>query len=156
MEPAYAGSSSSSRGPEEQAELIRAALAARENAYAPYSHFTVGAALLGEDGTVYLGCNVENAAYSPSNCAERTAFFSAVAQGARHFVRIAVVGGPEGLRCRDFCAPCGVCRQVMAEFCDPETFEVVLGREEPDGTTGFAVYTLTELLPEGFSPKIFE
>ena len=101
--------------------LIREALAARKMAYTPYSHFQVGAALLCPDGSIYRGCNVENAAYTPTNCAERTAFFKAVSEGQRKFTAIAIVGGPEGsnLTGRGYCAPCGVCRQVMMEFCSP-------------------------------------
>ena len=125
-------------------ELMKLAAEARKNAYAPYSGFLVGAALLTEDGRVYTGCNIENAAYSPTNCAERTAFFKAVSEGARTFAAIAVVGG-KGEMPDAFCAPCGVCRQVMAEFCGPD-FRVLLGTEEQ-----FTVYTLNRLLPHSFS-----
>ena len=110
----------------DEKELVELAFSAREKAYAPYSGFCVGAALLTEGGKVYLGCNIENAAYTPSNCAERTAFFKAVSEGEREFTAIAIVGGKEGEAC-DFCAPCGVCRQVMMEFCDPKDFQIILG-----------------------------
>lgn len=127
-------------------ELMRTAVAAREYAYAPYSDFRVGAALLCKDGRVYTGCNVENASYTPTNCAERTAFFKAVSEGARDFVAIAVVGGKNTVL-SELCAPCGVCRQVMAEFCGPD-FRVLLGT--PDR---FAAYRLQELLPLAFCLK---
>lgn len=126
-------------------ELIKAAKEAAENAYAPYSHFTVGAALLCKDGKVYTGCNIENASYSPTNCAERTAFFKAVSEGERDFTAIAVVGG-KNCNFTDYCTPCGVCRQVMAEFCS-ESFRVILGKEGKD----FRVITLRNLLPDSFS-----
>lgn len=129
-------------------QLVELAFEAREHAYTPYSHWTVGAALLCDDGTVYQGCNIENAAYTPSNCAERTAFFRAVYDGHRDFVAISVVGGPEGKPAPQFCAPCGVCRQVMQEFCDPDTFRIVLGKSDAPSKT----YLLRELLPEGFGP----
>ena len=128
--------------------LVAHALAARERAYVPYSHFAVGAALLCTDGTVVEGCNIENAAYTPSNCAERTAFFKAVSEGVRDFSAIAVVGGPEGAPVSEWCAPCGVCRQVMREFCDPASFEVVMARSADE----FKTYLLRDLLPEGFGP----
>ena len=128
-------------------ELILEAIAARENAYTPYSHFRVGAALEGESGTVYRGCNIENAAYTPSNCAERTAFFKAVSQGERAFKRIAIVAGPEGGKLMHT-APCGVCRQVMMEFCKPESFQILLATSPEQ----YRTYTLLDLLPEGFGP----
>ena len=130
-------------------ELVRLAVDARERAYVPYSHFAVGAALLAADGTVYQGCNIENASYTPSNCAERTAFFKAVSEGRRSFEKIAVVGGPAGAPIADWCAPCGVCRQVMREFCDPESFRVVLARSEDD----LRSFLLKELLPMSFGPE---
>lgn len=130
-------------------ELVRAAIAARENAYAPYSHFAVGAALLCADGTVYGGCNIENAAYSPGNCAERTAIFRAVCDGHRDFAAIAVVGGPQGQPISELCAPCGVCRQVMREFCDPATFRILMGTSD----TEYIESTLEELLPYSFGPE---
>ena len=129
-------------------ELLQQAVKARENAYTPYSGFRVGAALEGASGTVYLGCNVENAAYGPTNCAERTAFFKAVSEGERRFTRIAIVGGREG-EALAFTAPCGVCRQVMAEFCRPEAFRIILGTGEGD----LRSYTLAQLLPESFGPE---
>lgn len=125
--------------------LFSFAKLARQNSYAPYSGFHVGAALLTEEGKVYTGCNVENAAYTPTNCAERTAFFKAVGDGERSFVRIAIAGG-SGENIDDFTAPCGVCRQVMMEFCDPKTFEIVLGNKKDE----LRVYRLEELLPLGF------
>ena len=129
-------------------ELLQQAVKARENAYTPYSGFRVGAALEGASGTVYLGCNVENAAFGPTNCAERTAFFKAVSEGERRFTRIAIVGGREG-EALAFTAPCGVCRQVMAEFCRPESFRIILGTGEGD----LRSYTLAQLLPESFGPE---
>ena len=125
-------------------ELVEKAKEAAEKAYAPYSGFTVGAALLAKSGKVYLGCNIENASYTPTNCAERTAFFKAVSEGEREFVKIAVVGG-KALDFADYCTPCGVCRQVMSEFCN-EDFAVILGRN--DGN--HKVMTLGELLPFSF------
>lgn len=125
-------------------ELMDLAIEARKNAYAPYSGFRVGAALLTADGKVFTGCNIENASYSPTNCAERTAFFKAVSEGERDFVAIAVAGG-KGEAPDALCAPCGVCRQVMAEFCTPD-FRVILG----DGARQ-SVCTLRELLPLSFS-----
>lgn len=128
-------------------ELIRLARKARETAYAPYSHFTVGAALLAEDGTVYLGCNIENGAFSPSNCAERTAFFKAISEGIRKFKAIAIVGAKDNEDIpNQLCPPCGVCLQVMAEFCDSQTFSVVLS----DGIGKYQSYFLKDLLPYGF------
>lgn len=126
-------------------ELVKAAFDAMQEAYAPYSCYKVGAALLSKSGTVYSGCNVENAAYGPTNCAERTAFFKAVSEGEREFLKIAIVGGKNG-NVNDLFMPCGVCRQVMAEFCDGD-FEVIVARSTDD----FSVFTLSELLPYGFS-----
>ena len=133
-------------------ELVAAAIEAREKAYTPYSGFQVGAALLGKNGVVYQGCNIESATYTPSNCAERTAFFKAVSEGQREFEAIAIVGGKAGEAVSEYCPPCGVCRQVMMEFCDPDTFRIILGRT-PDE---WKVYTLSELLPLGFSSKNLE
>ena len=124
-------------------ELMQLAVEAREMAYAPYSGFRVGAALLAKSGKVYKGCNVENAAYSPTNCAERTALFKAVSEGDREFTAIAIVGG-KGETLAPLCAPCGVCRQVLSEFCEKD-FRIVLGM--PDE---IKVYTLAELLPLSF------
>lgn len=129
--------------------LIKEALEARKMAYTPYSHFQVGAALLTADGKIYRGCNIENAAYTPTNCAERTAFFKAVSEGKREFTAIAIVGGAEDATEFDWCAPCGVCRQVMEEFCDEEAFEIVLARSVEE----YEFYTLKELFPKGFGPK---
>lgn len=129
-------------------ELVMRALEARKHAYVPYSHWAVGAALLTKDGTVYEGCNIENAAYTPTNCAERTAFFKAVSEGERDFAAIAVVGAYENEEPEKICAPCGVCRQVMMEFCEPETFRVILGTK--DGVQ--VSQTLAEMLPYGFGP----
>ena len=124
--------------------LIALALDAMQNAYAPYSGYKVGAALLCTDGSVYTGCNVENAAFSPTNCAERTAFFKAVSEGKRDFTAIAVCGGKDGVITGVF-PPCGVCRQVMAEFCG-EDFSVYL----PDAHGAYKTFTLGALLPEQF------
>lgn len=127
-------------------ELIGLAKQAREVAYAPYSRFLVGAALFCADGTVFTGCNVENAAYTPTNCAERTAFFKAVSEGKREFEAIAIVAGPFGGTMATT-APCGVCRQVMMEFCKPD-FRILLGQEGE----AYRSFTLEELLPQGFGP----
>ena len=125
------------------AGLIQAALLARENSYSPYSHFRVGAALLCTDGKIYSGCNIENPAYGPTNCAERTAFFKAVSEGEREFLAIAIVGGEDA---PVWCYPCGVCRQVMAEFCQADSFRVICARSVSE----YKEYTLGELLPEMF------
>ena len=127
-------------------KLIQAALEAREQAYVPYSKYQVGAALLAKSGKVYKGCNIENASYTPTNCAERTAFFKAVSEGKREFIRIAVAGGYMG-KPLERIVPCGVCLQVMMEFCDPQKFELVLALSEED----YEVRRLAELLPYGFS-----
>jgi cytidine deaminase len=122
------------------------AIEAREMSYSPYSGFKVGACLEAADGTVYLGCNIENAAYSPTNCAERTAFFKAVSEGKRSFLAIAVAGwGKEP----GYAYPCGVCRQVMMEFCDPKTFKVIVAK----GVDDYKIHCLEEILPYGFCPK---
>ncbi len=131
--------------------LIEDALGMMKMSYIPYSGFAVGAALLTEDGSVYRGCNIENAAYSPSVCAERTAFFKAVSEGHTRFQAIAVTGGKDR-KADAFCTPCGVCRQVMMEFCDPETF-LIISAVDPDH---YRVYTLKDLLPEGFGPANLE
>ena len=125
--------------------LIQEACKAREYAYAPYSGFMVGAALECKDGTIYTGCNIENAAYSPTNCAERTAFFKAVSEGKREFTRIAIVGGAEGEMVAP--SPCGVCLQVMSEFCDGAKFQVIMAKSEEE----YTVKKLEELLPYSFS-----
>lgn len=129
-------------------ELVLAATEARKKAYAPYSHFAVGAALLTADGKIYSGCNIESASYSPSNCAERTAFFKAVSEGEREFQAIAIVGGPAEHDISELCPPCGVCRQVMREFCDPAAFQIILA----DSDSTWKIFTLEELFPQGFGP----
>ncbi|MBR4419685.1 MAG: cytidine deaminase, partial [Clostridia bacterium] len=126
-------------------ELVLLAEKARLNAYTPYSGFKVGAALLAKSGKVYLGCNIENASYTPTNCAERTAFFKAISECDMEFEKIAIVGGKD--EPSDFCAPCGVCRQVMAEFCD-ENFEIILGNSK-----SFKSLALKDLLPYSFTKK---
>lgn len=124
-------------------DLTEKAKQAMTTAYAPYSGFTVGAALLCADGSVYTGCNIENAAYSPTLCAERTAFAKAVSEGKRDFTAIAICGGKDG-NITGSCTPCGVCRQVMAEFCK-EDFKVILVKPN-----GYEERTLSQLLPESF------
>ena len=126
-------------------ELIRKALEARKNAYVPYSHYAVGAALLTAEGKIYTGSNVENASYGATNCAERTAFFKAVSEGERSFTAIAVAGGIEGQDPRDYAYPCGVCRQVMQEF-GGKDFRIIVAKSEEDCQE----YRLDELLPFGF------
>lgn len=129
-------------------ELIKLALEARRNSYSPYSGFAVGAALLCKDGSVYTGCNIENSAFSPTNCAERTAFFKAVSEGKREFVNIAVVGGNADENPQNYCPPCGVCRQVMKEFCSSD-FEIIMAKNSDD----YKVMTLSELLPASFDKR---
>ena len=133
------------------AELIRAAFKARSFAYTPYSHFKVGAALLAKNGMVYTGCNIENAGYTPTNCAERTALFKAVSEGVTAFSAIAIVGSREGEVNRIVTSPCGVCRQALFEFCGPD-LTVIMARSEED----YLETTLGELLPYGFGPKNLE
>ena len=128
-------------------ELLEEAKKARLKSYTPYSNFKVGAALLTKSGKVYLGCNIENATYTPTNCAERTAFFKAVSEGEREFEKIAIVGAKDGEDANVMCSPCGVCRQVMMEFCDPKEFQIILA----NGENTCRVMTLEELLPCGFS-----
>ena len=130
-------------------ELYQLAVKARERSYSPYSRFRVGAALLAMDGGVYMGANIENASYGAANCAERTAFFKAVNEGVRGFEAIAIAGGPEDADALEFCPPCGICRQVMREFCDPKETVVVLARTPED----YKEMTLEELLPESFGPE---
>ena len=127
--------------------LIETAFAQLAFSYAPYSHFKVGAALLAQDGRIFTGCNIENAAYTPTNCAERTAIFKAVSEGVRDFAAICIVGGMNG-EVTDYTAPCGVCRQVMMEFCTPEDFQIILARDGGD----YRIYTLQALMPAGFGP----
>ena len=130
-------------------EMIRAALEARKKAYTPYSHYQVGAALLTRELRIYTGCNVENAAYSPGICAERAAIVKAVREGWRKWKAIAIAGGPEGEKIRQFAFPCGVCRQVMREFVNPDEFVVIVAKN----TEEYKIYKLCELLPEGFGPE---
>ena len=115
--------------------------------YTPYSNFKVGAALLTKSGKIYTGCNIENASYTPTNCAERTAFFKAVSEGVRDFQAICIVGGKDG-KLTEYTAPCGVCRQVMMEFCNPKTFQIILAVDKER----YEIYTLEELMPLGFGP----
>ena len=129
-------------------ELIKYALSMRKMSYTPYSHFNVGAALLAKNGKIYTGCNIENASFTPTNCAERTAFFKAVSEGIKEFDAIAIVGGPDGAEPVDFCSPCGVCRQVMSEFCKDD-FVVICAKSEDE----YRVNALTEVLPDRFGPK---
>lgn len=126
-------------------KLIKKAIEMLNFSYAPYSNFHVGAALLTSEGEIYKGCNIENAAYGPSNCAERTAIFKAVSEGKKEFEAIAVVGGKNG-KIENFCPPCGVCRQVLAEFCKKD-FKIVLAKS----TNEYKIMTLEQLLPESFS-----
>ena len=128
-------------------KLITLALENQKNAYAPYSHFHVSAALLASSGRIFTGVNVENASYPAGICAERNAISHAVNEGERHFLAIAIVGGPE-YTVRDFCPPCGICRQVMREFADPSEFEIILARSVSE----YKVFTLAALLPESFGP----
>ena len=132
-------------------ELVKEAFIARKSSYAPYSKFMVGAALLTKDGEIIRGCNIENAAHTPTSCAERTAFFKAISDNKKDFKAIAIVGGLETTREGefDYCAPCGVCRQVMAEFCHQEDFKIILGKSEDD----YRVYSLKELLPLSFTSE---
>ena len=131
-------------------ELFELAVKAREVSYSPYSNFKVGAALLAKSGMVYTGCNIENAAYTPCNCAERTAFFKAISEGVREFEKIAIVGGKDEIA--TMTAPCGVCRQVMMEFCNPKTFKIIMLKAENE----LMEVTLEELVPYGFGPENLE
>lgn len=131
-------------------ELCKEAIDAMKNAYAPYSGYKVGAALLTEKGKLFAGCNIENAAFTPTVCAERVALFNAISSGERKFTAIAVAGGKDGVISGAF-PPCGVCRQVMAEFCAPDfTVLVVTGEDS------YKKYTLNELFPQAFTPKNIE
>ena len=132
-------------------EMIRKAIKARGNSYAPYSQFHVGACLETKDGELYTGCNIENAGYTATNCAERTAFFKAVSEGKKAFKRIAIVGGYDEKE-SEFCPPCGVCLQVMMEFCNPADFEIIVAKNEEE----YEIYRLAELLPKGFGPGNLE
>ena len=126
-------------------KLIETAMEQLKFSYTPYSNFKVGASLLTKNGQIYTGCNIENAAYTPTNCAERTAFFKAVSEGKRDFVKIAIVGGKKGEMTAP--APCGVCLQVMSEFCKADEFEIVMAKSEED----YSSKRLSELLPSSFS-----
>lgn len=126
-------------------KLIQEAMNSLEYCYAPYSKFKVGAALLTEEGQIYTGCNIENASFSGTVCAERTAIFKAVSEGKKRFVAIAVVGGKEGA-ITDYCSPCGICRQIMMEFCDPKEFQIIMAKSNLE----YKSYRLEELLPLGF------
>nr|WP_296102412.1 cytidine deaminase [uncultured Mediterraneibacter sp.] len=128
-------------------KLIDTAIEQLKFSYTPYSNFKVGAALLAKNGEIYAGCNIENASYTPTNCAERTAFFKAVSEGVRDFQAICIVGGKDG-NLTGYTAPCGVCRQVMMEFCDPKTFQIILAVDKER----YEIYTLEELMPLGFGP----
>lgn len=128
-------------------EMIELAIKQLSYSYTPYSGFKVGAALLTKEGKFYTGCNIENAAYTPTNCAERTAFFKAVSEGEREFAAICIVGGKDGVL-TEYAAPCGVCRQVMMEFCNPDTFQIILATSKEQ----YEIFTLKELLPLGFGP----
>ena len=127
-------------------QLVSMAKEAMTHAYAPYSGYQVGAALLCADGSVYCGCNIENASYTPTVCAERTSFFKAVYDGHRAFSAIAVCGGKDGVITSQF-PPCGVCRQVMREFCEDDFALYLVGPE------GFETVTLSQILPYSFSAK---
>ena len=128
-------------------KLIETEMEQLKFSYTPYSNFKVGASLLTKNGQIYTGCNIENAAYTPTNCAERTAIFKAVSEGVREFDAICIVGGKAGIL-TEYTAPCGVCRQVMMEFCDPETFQIILAVSKDK----YDVFTLRELFPLGFGP----
>ena len=128
-------------------KLIDTAIEQLKFSYTPYSNFKVGAALLTKSGKIYTGCNIENASYTPTNCAERTAFFKAVSEGVRDFQAICIVGGKDG-KLTEYTAPCGVCRQVMMEFCNPKTFQIILAVDKER----YEIYTLEELMPLGFGP----
>lgn len=131
-------------------ELVKEAIEARKMAYTPYSHYKVGAALLADNGQVIRGCNIENAAYGPTNCAERTAFFKAVSEGIMGFSKIAIVGGAENEIdvFSDFAFPCGICRQVMREFCNQD-FVILVAKSVDD----IKEFTLAEILPNSFGPE---
>ncbi|MDE7248046.1 MAG: cytidine deaminase [Lachnospiraceae bacterium] len=129
-------------------KMIDLAIEQLKYSYSPYSNFKVGAALLTKNGKLYTGCNIENAAYTPTNCAERTAFFKAVSEGEREFQAICIVGGKDGVL-TEYTAPCGVCRQVMMEFCNPETFQIILATSKEQ----YKIFALKEMLPLGFGPN---
>lgn len=133
-------------------KLVQKAIEMTKMSYVPYSHFHVGAALLDKNGKIWTGCNIENATYGATNCAERTAIFKAVSEGVRDFEAIAIVGGPEGADgspvLEEFCPPCGICRQVLSEFCSKD-FKIILANKKGEQK----LFTLAELLPESFSLK---
>ncbi len=129
-------------------KLMETAIEYRKRSYSPYSGYQVGAALLSADGEIFGGCNIENASFSPTNCAERTALFKAVSEGKKDFTAIAIVGGKKDAEL-EFCTPCGVCRQALVEFCNPKEFVVYLGT----GVDDYKGYLLEELLPFSFTPK---
>jgi len=129
-------------------ELVNLAIESKKNAYTPYSNFKVGAALLTKEGKIYTGCNIESASYSPTNCAERTAFFKAVSEGERNFEAIAIAGGYDDENA-DFCYPCGVCRQVMAEFCSSETFKIIIVKDRDN----YKEYLFKDIFPHSFGPS---
>ena len=131
----------------DQKALIKTAIDMLPFSYSPYSNFKVAAALLTKSGKVYTGCNIESVAYTPTNCAERTAFFKAVSEGEREFEAIAIVGGLHG-KLTDYCPPCGVCRQVMMEFCNPKDFQVIIAKSVDE----YKQFSLEEILPLGFGP----
>ena len=132
-------------------KLIDTAIEQLKFSYTPYSNFKVGAALLAKNGQIFTGCNIENAAYTPTNCAERTAFFKAVSEGVRDFEAICIVGG-KNQKATGYTAPCGVCRQVMMEFCNPKTFKIILAIDREN----YRIYTLEDMLPQGFGPANLE
>lgn len=140
---------------DQEKRLIELAIESAKKAYAPYSGYHVGAALLTKTGTIYNGCNIENASYGATNCAERTAFFKAVSEGEKDFEAIAIVGGPVSaeetnrVQFSDYAFPCGICRQVMKEFCGDD-FKIIVAKSTED----YSVYTLRDLLPHGFGGKI--
>lgn len=127
-------------------KLVDSAIKAADFAYAPYSHYHVGASLLCADGSIYTGCNIENISYGATNCAERTAVFKAVSEGKREFKAIAIFGSYEGKEAKDYAYPCGICRQVLAEFAG-EDFEVYVVKSPDD----YKRYSVNELLPAGFA-----
>lgn len=131
------------------AELIRSSLSARKKAYVPYSGYAVGAAVLTGDDRIYMGCNIENASYGATVCAERTAIFKAVSEGRNKCKAIAIVGSPEGDEVTQYAYPCGMCRQVMREFAQPQDFTVIIAKSEEE----YQVFSLEQLLPESFGPE---
>ena len=132
-------------------KLIETALEYQNRSYSPYSHYRVGAALLCENGTIYGGCNIENASYGMTNCGERTAIFKAVSEGCEELVKIAIVGGKVGEKITEYAYPCGVCRQVMAEFSNPKELKVLVAKSEEE----YLEMTLEELFPNSFGGHIW-